>query len=105
MGELKEMIIFSLESIDDDDMDALNSEISEFSELCKELTGCDLVDDVFVLYDPPCGIEEETVDYSLGNSKFEDTNIDFNEIASNCEVNDDIDEQIKTIIKTMEMDW
>ena len=96
----KEMILFSLESIDDDDMDALNS------ELCKELTGCDLVDDGLSSYDPPCRIEEETADYSLENSKLlEATNQDFNEIASNCEVNDDTDEQIKTIIETMKMYW
>ena len=96
----KEMNFFSPESIDDDDMDTLNS------ELCKELTGCDLVDDGLSSYDPPCRIEEETADYSLGNSTFlEATNQDFNEIASNCEVNDDADEQIKTIIETMKMYW
>lgn len=96
----KEMILFSLESIDDDDMDALSS------ELCKKLTGSEPVDDGLSSYDPPCRIEEETADYSLGNNNFlEANNQDFNEIASNCEVNDDTDEQIKAIIEAMKMDW
>lgn len=96
----KERILFSLESIDDDDIDALNS------ELCKELTGYNFVNDVLFSYAPSCRIEEETADYLLENSKFlESSNQDFDKIISNCKVNDDIYEQIKTIIETMKMYW
>lgn len=103
----KEMILFSIEAIDDDDIASVSSELkNSFDEICSVLANCEPKDDGLSSYDPPYRIAEETADYSSGNNLFlEVINQDFNEIASNCDVDNDIDEQIKTIIEEMKMDW
>lgn len=103
----KELILFSLEGIDDDDIASISSEFKTYTdEICRTLADCEPMDDGLSSFDPPCRIKEETADYSLENNFFfEANNQDFNEIASNCEVNDDTDEQIKAIIEAMKMDW
>lgn len=95
----------ALEAIDDDD-DSLILDAAITDKICQALTLDEPIDDGVSSYDPPYKLEEDTADYSVGNNNFlEANNQDFNEIASNYEVNDDTDEQIKAIIEAMKMYW
>lgn len=103
----KELALFSLECIDDDDIASISSEFKTYSdEMCRALADCKPMDDGLSSFDPPYRIVEEIVGYSPGdNISFEATAQDFSEIENNCEANADTDEQIKAIIEAMKMDW
>lgn len=103
----KELALFSIEGIDDDDIASISSEFKTYSdEMCRALADCEPVDDGLSSFDPPCRIAEEIVGYSPDDSiSFEATAQDFNEIENNCDANADIDEQIKAIIEAMKIDW
>lgn len=92
-------VLDTLEAIDDDDASLiLDANITD--RICRS------EDDGLSSFDPPCRIAEEIVGYSPDdNISFEATAQDFNEIENNCEANADTDEQIKSIIEAMKMDW
>ena len=103
----KELALFSLECIDDDDIASISSEFRAHSdEMCRTLDDGKPMDDGLSSFAPPCGIAEEIVGYLAGdNISFEATAHEFSEIENNSEACADTDEQIKAIIEAMKMDW
>lgn len=96
-------VLDALETIDDDSL-ILDTDTTD--TICQALTLDDPKEDDISSYDPTYKLEENTADYPVGNNNFlEVNNQDFNKITSNYEVNDDTDEQIKTIIEAMKMYW
>lgn len=96
-------VLDALETIDDDSL-ILDADITD--KICQALTLDDPKEDDISSYDPTYKLEEDTADYPVGNNNFLEANYqDFNKITSNYEVNDDTDEQIKTIIEAMKMYW